>query len=356
MKKELFKPVAGTIVRQPLALAVTNVAVHEARADGSFEAAAEDSLLAQSGFKPDRWKAYMEFDICHALPVVAGPVAQGFYVGYTPVGLEGSHASLFHQQVNLGHILKAYELEDGVKNPKDDRIVGCTVATRFPKAPPGGWKIGDDPATAPCIRACAVIFKLANGVNRLMGDHQTSRQKQSVSIEAITSYDNLGIYFPSRGPDQIIPLMELEEEAIIEALTLNPLSLAPVNGEQGVFVYGINRPFDLRGVGITPRPAEAEAKIISFAAETKEVNGGTLVAMAASQVDQNLMGARIKFATGRTGEVKKVTTEGKARLTGCKWGIEASEADPMLEIILPDKRKVLRTLSSLAGRMKKSDE
>lgn len=341
-------------MRQPLALEVRDVTIHQASADGSFKAGMGDSPFAEEGYKPDRWKAYMEFEICAALPAITGPVSEGFYVGYTPQTLEMSHESLVHQQMNLNHILKAYALEEGKKSSGGDHIVGCVVATYFPKAPMDGWKIGDDPAAAPAIRGMAVIHKLADGVNRVLGDHQTSRKKQSLSIEAITQLDNIGIYLPSRGPDKIVPITSLaEDDPLLGVLELNPMKLGKVDGEQAIFVFGMGRPIEMRGVGITPRPAEATAKIISFAAANRrEIDGGTMFAYAAAAVDQELSGRTIKFKSGRTGVVREVFTEGKGRLRGCKWGIAASAEDPVLDIELPDKRHVLRTLSSLGETLK----
>lgn len=354
MKKSNFKPDGARVVKREMALEVRNVMIHQAAADGSFKAGMGDSPFGGLGYTPDRWKAYMEFDICAALPAITGPVSEGFFVGYTPQTLAMSHQSLLHQQVNLNHILKAYESEDGKKGDKD-RIVGCVVATYFPKPPMDGWKIGDDPGAAPAIRGMAVIFKLADGVNRVMGDHQTSRKKQSLSIEAITSLDNIGIYLPGRGADKIVPITAIaEHDPILESLELNPMKLGKVNGEQGVFVFGMGRPIELRGVGITPRPAEETAKIVSFDAKKQEIDGGTMFALAASQVDQELQGRAIKFkSTGRKGVVTKVFTEGKAKLPGYSWGIAATAQDPVLDIELPDKRHVLRTVSSLGAAIAK---
>jgi hypothetical protein len=345
--KVTFAP--GGLMRRQLALQVSNIKYH----DVSFNA--EASPFGELGFAPDKWKGYMEFDLCHSLPAILGPVSEGFFCAYTPQTLAASHASLLHQQINLNHLLKAYSGDAGSGEIAKDRIVGCVVATYFPDAPEGGWPVdmSGDPNAAPSIRALAVIFKLADGVNRVVGDHQTSRKKQSVSIEAITSYDNLGVLLPSRGVEGIQPLLSISDQSILDALSIDPLKLGKVNGEQAVFVYGIGKPVEFRGVGITPRPAEAEAKIISFNAnkEPKKIDGGTLVSMAANMVDQEMIGRTIRFGTGRMGTIRKVTTEGKARLSGCTWGIAASAEDPVLEIELPRKDRVIRRMSEVAPRL-----
>lgn len=316
---------------------------------GSTAAASETDPFANLKMQPDRWKAYMDFNIVHTLPAVMGPVQEGFYSAYLPNIVAESHASLLHQQMNLNHLLKEYSTDN--KEISNDRIVGCVVATWFPPKPLAGWEIGSEASKAPSIRARAVIFKLANGVNRIIGDHQTSRQKQSISIESITSLENLGVYVPSRGADKITPLLEADKDAeIMAALSFNPLKMATINGEQPAFVFGIKSPVDFRGVGITPRPAEREAKIISFQAQrSKTADGGTLVAMAAGQIDQELMSRKVTFRSGRIGVVDQVWSEGEARLKDSYWHIKATAENPVLQILLPDKRHVLYRMSDLAG-------
>lgn len=353
MPQSNFKrPDAAASVSSIVELQVENVQLHQfGEADAAFAAG---SPFANAGLKADRWKAYMEFDICHSLPLITGPVMEGYYTAYTPQTLAMSHASLLHQQVNLNHLLKAYDAEgDKASGAAKDRIVGCVVATFFPDQPMGGWKAGaDSTGPAPSIRACAAIFKLADGVNRMMGDHQTSRKKQSVSIECVTSYDNIGIFLPSRGVDQIVPILDVTEEAMTEALSLDPLKIGKINGEQPVFIFGIGKPVEFRGVGITPRPAEAAAKILSFQAEKKTIDGGTLIAMAASAIDQNLLEKKVEFRSRRVGVIRAIHTEDKARLKGLSWGIEASVESPVLDIEMPDKRHVLKKMSDVANQIR----
>jgi hypothetical protein len=346
---------SGDAVRIQAPMLVHNVSMVDVGAT-----AQENDPFASLDLKPDRWKAYMDFDIVHTLPAVLGPVQEGFYCAYLPGIVAASHSSLLHQQMNLNHLVKQYA--EGDENISKDRIVGCVVATYFPPTPMGGWKIGDDPEAAPSIRARAVIFKLADGVNRMIGDHQASRKTQSVSIETITTNSNLGIYVPSRGPDKIVPFMEADKDPeIFAALSFEPLKLGKVNGEQAVFVFGISGPVDFRGVGITPRPAEREAKIISFQAEVKAGrvvdrktdDGGSLVAMAAAQVDQELVGRKVKFETTKSvGEIDKVWSEGEARLEHATWSMKATEDVPVLRVKLPNGRFTLQRLTpEFAGRI-----
>jgi hypothetical protein len=358
--KVTLKGRSSEVVRIETPMQVSNARFYDV---GSTAAVPEDDPFAKLELKPDRWKAYMDFDIVHCMPAVIGPVQEGFYSTYLPKITAASHGSLLHQQMNLNHLLKQYSKDD--KEISRDRIVGCVVATWFPPEPNGGWKIGDDPEKAPSIRARAVIFKLADGVNRMIGDHQASRSTQSVSVESITTWDNLGIYLPSRGADKITALMDIENDAELMAVfdPANPLRLGKVNGEQAVFVFGINGPVDFRGVGITPRPAEREAKIITFKAERSETaDGGTLIAMAASMVDQEIMGRKVTFKTGRTGTIDKLWNEGIARLQDMNWGMKATLEEPVVRVKLGPSRSgdlrpgfsdgarfVLRRMSELKG-------
>lgn len=349
---------AAKLVKIETSLEVSNFE----RVDVSSAAAQADNIMSQTGFKPDRWKAYVDFDIVHCCPAIIGPTQEGIVSTYLPGIVAASHGSLLHQQVNLNHLLKAYSSKEDGDNVPKDRIVGCVVATWFPPKPIEGWKIGDDPKTAPSIRARAVIFKLADGVNRIIGDHQTSRKKQSVSIESITSIGNLGVYLPSRGVDKIQRLDEVDDPAILSALSFDPLKFGKVNGEQGVFVWGMTDPVEFRGVGITPRPAESEAKIIAFDASkirTEQTpDGGTLIAMAANQVDLELEGREVRFkSTGRVGKIVKVFNDGIAKLPGMGWSMEATIENPVLQIVLPGTSSrpagvnVLLRMNELADRI-----
>ena len=161
---------------------------------------AEDSPFAND-YVPDQSKAFIEFEICHTLPDYLGPVAMGQgkkngkdytvtnLCGFFPDTLEVSHEALQYQQLNLRHLLAAYDESTGPnKKIRNDAIVGCIVATRFPRKPQNGWRVpGNSKGGTASIRACAVVFKLAKGMDRLMGEHLTGRQEQSVSIEVTLS-------------------------------------------------------------------------------------------------------------------------------------------------------------------------
>ncbi|GEM_PF-1612160 len=305
------------------------------------------SPFAGLGYKADDYKAYIEFTCCHSLPVVIGPTQEGSYIGMLPDTLSASHASLLHQQVNIRHLLKAYNPEQIAR----DRIIGCVVATWFPKAPLGGWQMPASAEQAPAIKACAVVFKLAEGVPGLLGKHVTSREKQSVSIENITTLNNIGLWLASK-PDVIVPLLDPGDYADAVSIKDNKVSVGKVNGEQAVMVYGLNgRPTSLRGVGVTPRPAERVAKITSVNAEENvtELDGGSLHAMAAETHAGTLEGTEVRFRTGRRGIIREVFTDGIARLGGLR--VSASAENPALRIEMPDRRSVLCPLKDVAEKL-----
>ena len=320
-------------------------------ADFTAEAA---SPFAALGYKADAWKAYVTFDICQSLPAVAGPVQSGNYVGYFADTLAASHATLFHQQFNLRHAVKAY---NGPARPgvapviPRDRIVGCVVATSFPKPAMKGWMTPANPDGATgCITACAVIFKLAEGVPKVLGDHLASRQRQSVSIECITGLDNIGIWQASTRtlcpidapPDSFLEAIEYEDAQGIPYSGLP--HVGQVGGEQLAVVYGLaGKAVSMRGVGMTARPAEQTAKITGLSAEHAD---GELFAMAAEQVPATLAGREVVFKTGRTGRIVAVTCAGEARLGGLR--MKATPEDPVLRLALPGHQQVLRRLGDFA--------
>ena len=313
----------------------------------------EASPFAGLGFKADAWKAYVTFDICQSLPALAGPVQSGNWVGYFADTLAASHGSLLHQQFNLRHAVKAYN--GPVKAGQApaiarDRIVGCVVATSFPKAP-RSWMNAQNPDGATgCITACAVIFKLAEGVPKLLGDHLTSRQKQSVSIECITGLDNIGIWQAST---RTLAPIDAPPDAFLPALAYEDAQGQPypglphvgqLNGEQHAVVYGLGgRAVSMRGVGMTANPAERTAKITALQAERADCDR---YALAAEEVPVALVGREVIFKTGRVGRIVAVTCEGEARLGGLR--MNATPEDPVLRLALPDHRQVLRRLGDFA--------
>lgn len=300
------------------------------------------SLVAQSGFKADPYRAYLEFEICHSLPEVAGPVQADNFIGYTADTLAISHQSLLHQQFNIRHLLKAYGTEEN--SVARDRIIGCVVATAYPRTPMGGWPKGE----AVPVRAAATIFKLAEGVGKLLGDHLTSRQKQSVSIETTTNFGNIGVHRPSTGESW--PLLDLPAN-VAKSLSEYKGSTMPhvgkLSNEQLVVLYGMGEPINLRGVGMTAFPAERAAKILGVQAERRELEASTLFTVSAQQQMGAMVGQTVKFKTGRVGCVVGVTVEGEARLLGTSLRMPGTVEDPALLIRFADRSQVLRRCSEV---------
>lgn len=308
----------------------------------STAAGAEPSPFSALGYTPDLFKCYVEFDICHSFPQITGPTMGGAYLGYHPAVLAGNHEGLRHQWMNLRHETKANDPE----GKRRDRIVGCIVATHFPQRPHTGWQIPEKPEDAPCIKACAVLFKLAEGMNRVIGDHQTSRQPWSVSIEVDATMDNIGIYLPSTR--EIWPLATVPDD-LLDAVSVDPKSrnlvVGKARGEQLAFAYGnTGGKLHYRGVGMTPRPAERSARITSIRAE----DGGELFAIAAEQVEEQIIvGAFCTWGRQYRGTISEIKKDGKMCHPHAGWHIEASESDPALKIYLPDGTLVMKRFSEI---------
>lgn len=305
-------------------------------------------------FEPDASKAFLEFDICHSVPDFAGPVGMGAgvvnYTSFFPATLEQSAGSLQYQQLNLRHLLRAYGSE--AAPVANDRIVGCVVAAALSKRKPmAGWRAPGKPDGETCsIKACAVVFKLAAGVGKMIGDHLTGRQAQSVSIEVTTGYDNLGVYRPST--DELVPLLEPSAE-IFAAYTdrwkshQNPMpQVGQIDGEQLLVIYGTGGPVHFRGVGVTPNPAERAAEIVGLWAE-QDGYVGIAAEKVTGAAAHTLVGRKVTFHTKRVGEIKAVHTSGRVRLAGQPWRLEASVEVPLLEVEMGDGKRVLRRYPEL---------
>lgn len=220
---------------------------------------AESSPFANAGYKADNWKAYVQFKINHSMPVVAGPLVSGNFTAYHPAVIARSFQSLLHQQMNLRHLVKSY-------NPKGisrDRIVGAVVAVSYPQN--AGLQMPKTKEEAVPITALAAVFKQAEGIPKLLGDHLASRQEWSVSIETVFAIAECGIYLPSNG--SVTPIMQATEEMWAgisrgkSGLRVGKLG-GKENGEQMVIAPGAKEnTIEYQGVGFTPTPAEWEAEI-----------------------------------------------------------------------------------------------
>lgn len=307
-------------------------------------------------FQPDDYTAFVEFDICHSMPVIAGPAYQtGNYTCLHPATNAKSHRGLLHKQTNLHHLIKAYD-EDNISR---DRIVGAVVMTSFPAMPEGGWQIPKDKSEAIPIHVCAAIFKQAEGALEMLSDHQSGRQKWSVSIEMEgNSFEEMAVYFPNQ--NKLIPLLEVPQEIMSKAVTKDEdgrFCFGKYQGEQLVLCYGgEGGTVIFRGVGFTPSPAEKEAAItrISLASEMPEQateyeleeKPGGIMAMVASSANDAIARAAIqRNFPGAT--FVKLHMAGEARLKDQTWKLDASAEKPVVEFTNRNRQRVLRYLCEL---------
>jgi hypothetical protein len=312
-------------------------------------------------FEPDDYSAFVEFDLCHSLPVIAGPAYHtGNYTCWHPAALEKSHRTLLFKQTNLHHFIRSYAPEEISR----DRIVGAVVMTSFPAAPDGGWVIPDSKEAAIPIHCCATVFKQAEGALEMLRDHTTGRQNWSVSVEmAGRSYEEMGIYFTQQ--NRLISFLEAPDDVLEAAVTKDEcgcILLGKFQSEQLALCYGgKDGSFIGRGVGFTPSPAEKEAHLtkVSLSAsagptadssfgedyETEEKPGG-IMAMCASSAHVALATAAVA-SHFKGASLVKVITEGNAKLPGQFWHLAASAAKPVVEVKLRNGGTVLRYLGEL---------
>lgn len=300
-------------------------------------------------FVPDDYKAYMRVRICTAFPNVIGPEMHGRYFGFHPQVLVNSAKSLLHQQTNLGHMLKLY-------GAYRDRIQGSIVAVSVAKGgsvyrPAGKITIPETVADAPYLDVIAVLWKMAEGNRELLGNHMSSRQKTSVSIEVGTTAADLHVYDPA---DKSIITMEEAAQAWPGLVTRDKkrgLQIGAIEGRQFAFAAGgANGSVPFRGYGYVPNPAEQKtAKVIDLAASGADEE----FALAAMIVQEWQPGQPVRWDpvlhgrdAGR-GVVKEVIFEGRHSRHGMLK--RASESDPLLLVEVHGKRlEVLRHASSVA--------
>lgn len=312
----------------------------------------EISLLGASDpvftdLKPDDFKAYIRFRIATAFPNVIGPEMHGRYFGFHPQVLVNSYRSLLHQQINLGHMLKSY-------GAYRDRIIGCAVGVavgnvqRQPKQ-----MITDSIETAQYLDVVAVVFKAAEGVRTMLGNHISSHQKQSVSIEAGGPPSTYGVYDPR---DKSIRTLDQAMEEWPQAITVHRehgLRIGAVDGVQLAFAGGgQDGAIQFRGVGATPNPAEKRtAKIVDLKAELDM--GGDMCMAASVRVEEWQPGQPVAWVplvlsgedAGR-GTVVGVIEEGSVLRHGMRK--TATAHDPLLEIRVSGKSlHVIRHASSI---------
>lgn len=321
--------------------------------------------FAAQNFEPNDWRSFVEFDICHSMPVVTQPaMGTGNITAFHPATLAASYRELLHQQVNIEHMVKHHD-PDRITH---DRIVGCVVAVSFPPEPEGGWKIPMDMQSAVPIHCCAVVFKIAQGALAMLNEHLSGQRKWSVSIEVMgRSVEEMGIYRPSTR--ELFPLLDAPD-IMFEAVSKSDdgkLCLGKMRtGEQLALAYGgEGRPVIFQGVGFTGTPASLEAEITSVQLSRQKIPSTDrrvskeekkkiittpegVITLLASSANGALAGvAAAKRFPGST--VLNLTAEGKAQLPGCPWHIVATAEDPVALIRLRNGALILKKMSELAA-------
>lgn len=291
---------------------------------------------------PDEHRGYISFDICNTIgggpsPRMLGPVQAMNHIGFLPEILCASADSMLYQQFNVGHLLTCYSGKQGTPDfIPNDRIIGCIVSVSHAARPNGGFKQTDET----CLRCVAVVFKIAKGVSKLLGEHLTGKVRQSVSMECTTPVMNLGVWRHST--KEMYPLLD-PPEAWKAAYKANEVGLPTIGkfmGEQLVIVYGTEKPVLFRGVGITPRPAEKAAKITGVncslaLAESvaRAAEDGTMVGVMAKSMNAAFVGQAVQFkVSGAVGVIEAAYSQGRPALSSWPQGVDATEEDPALLI------------------------
>jgi hypothetical protein len=162
-----------------------------------FEGALELSTFANNviefkgaKYVPDETKGYFTFAISHSFPVST------FYgTALHPNVIAQSYNSMLHQNLNFEHNIRAYHKSKGDKNYVEDRVIGSIVAVDFP-AGMGTLRAGKEPVA---IKGVAVYYKMTTGMQKVVGEHQTSRHRYTVSMEVQYPYDDSGLAIASAG-------------------------------------------------------------------------------------------------------------------------------------------------------------
>lgn len=241
---------------------------------------------------PDRYTSFVEFHLSHAFPVVT---VDG--MGIHPQVVANSYRSLLWKVFNLGHIIRSYDPEEHAR----DRILGSIIGVEFPSLPVGSnrWKVQASRAEAPGIRAVAVMHKQAEGVDKILGQHQSGRRKWTVSRENDYYLEDSGFLIKSletpwvKETPEDLARMGYSYCACVDApeelLSCYDPKLGKVkrtfNGATVVLLLGgLNGTVQFKGTGLTPLGKEAEAEVNQMMA-----SGASLVEVDLALEDESSM-------------------------------------------------------------------
>lgn len=227
-----------------------------------------------SRFVPDLTKAFFRFTLSHCFP--AGVTMYG--TSLHPSVIARSYRSLLFQNLNLEHQLSEYHPDRDVR----DRVIGSIVAVDFPSQPAGGWRIPRPGEESPGVSGIAVIYKQAQSVQRIIGEHSASRKRYAVSMEILYPLDEAGFLvqlndsrptFSFSTPDvlasghEFVPYTEAPPE-LKATFSLKRRSIVAKwnNRKTYLLMGGLNGSVHYAGVGVVAHGAEPTAKILRLAA------------------------------------------------------------------------------------------
>lgn len=311
--------------------------------DGQCEiiAAGQDPVFMDA--EPDQWTAYARVRFSKALPLVTGPESiSGAIFGLHPAVIARSYQGVVHKQVNLGHTLR-------VLGKREDRICGCVLQAAFPEEPEGGWEawsVPDTPEESPHITCYSALFKQAHGVAEMLGQHLGGKVNMSVSMEMAYFLDEVGVYDPSSRSAFDRSAIPTNLKGYLFEDNDGRLGVRKNSRQPGLVLIpgGVSGRVWYSGYGYTASPAEETAGIESISATRRE---GLMVASSAVETPRIAPGMEVrwKFGEFNRGRVESVHMEG----SHVRYGktVTATPENPVLDILLPDGRRVYRRSSSV---------
>ncbi len=245
-------------------------------AEGLFASfASEEVDFDGQKYAPDSTKGYFKFKLSHGFPI-----RTAYGTGLHPTVVSKNWKSLIHQNVNWMHHVAEYYKD--TKPNMTDRITGCVIAARF-AAPSGGYSINMKEQAH--IEGLGVYFKQAQGMTKVVGEHQTNRHQYTVSMEVRYNFGQAGFAIDRQGGGAIPAFKDTTPADFSTAgFDFCPVSKAPkalldtfnfkknaitdmYNGRQVTLLMGGSEgSVHYTGVGIVKYGAEPTAQILRMAA------------------------------------------------------------------------------------------